>query len=140
MNEDEIRERWYEFSNRAFVEWRGATRKTLTDFAGYLGLSQSLVSQELKKNGKIPRDVKTITAWVDKYGDQVYDVLGMPKPDTSEAFSSLPESIKSAVIEIRDTLGKHNLSPDSLEAKPLIDEIMKKHGYTSISITSEHER
>lgn len=133
MTDQEIKTRWYEFANRAFIEWRGDTRSTLSQFAEWLGLSQSLVSQELSRNGKIPRDLRTINAWASRYGDQVYEVLGLPPPDSEEAFKSLPPEVQSAAREIRETLGKYSVAPDSPEAESIREEIMKKHGFAKIS-------
>lgn len=133
MEDQEIRERWYNFANDTFVEWRGPTRKTLSDFARFLGLPRSVVSQSMNKNGKLPRDIKTITAWVNRFGEQVYDVLGMPRPDSQAAFDSLPPELQSAALEIRETLAKYNVSSDSAKAESLRAEIMKKHGFAKIS-------
>lgn len=133
MENQEIRDRWYTFANGTFVKWRGPTRKTLSDFARFLGLPRSVVSQSLNKNGKLPRDISTITAWVNKFGDEVYDVLGMPRPDSEAAFSSLPPELQSAAREIRETLARYNVSSDSAEAESLRAEIMKKHGFAKIS-------
>lgn len=137
MKDAEIRERWYEFANRAFIEWRGPTRKTLSDFARYLNLPRSVVSQELIKNGKLPKEAKTIAAWVDKFGDEVYEVLDITPLEPNWEFPSLPTSLRAAFLEITETLEKRGLSPDSPEAEQIVIEIMMRHGYKHTSTTEE---
>jgi uncharacterized protein (UPF0276 family) len=66
--EKQRRTQWYEFANHAFMEWRGNTRKTISEFAEWVGVSQPVMSSQLKMGGKLPRDQKTITAWVSRYG------------------------------------------------------------------------
>lgn len=130
-SEDQIREDWYDFANRAFIDWRGDTRKTLSDFAAWVGISQSLMSREMRKGGAVPRDQNTITAWVNRYGSKIYEVLGLPVPDDS--IDSLPEPLRSITHEVRDTLAEYKGANDSPEADNLIEEIMKKHGYVQIT-------
>jgi len=128
-SDDQIREDWYAFSNRAFIEWRGDTRKTLTDFADWVGISQSLMSREMQKGGAVPRDQKTITAWVSRYGSKVYEVLGLPEPDNGS--DRLPEPLKSISREVRETLAEYTASgnADPPDTGAILDEIMKKYGY-----------
>ena len=126
--EEQIREDWYEFANRAFIEWRGDTRKTLTDFAEWIGISQPVMSQQMKKGGSIPRDQKTITAWVNRYGNVIYEILGLPMPE-----DSLPEPLRSISREVRETIAEYKIEGDSPQAVAILDEIMKKHGYKLIS-------
>lgn len=126
-SEEQIREEWYEFANGKYVEFRGRTRKTISDFADYVGISQPLMSQELKKSGSIPRDQRTITAWVNRYGFVVYEVLDLPVPNDS--VDSLPEPLRSISMEVRETLAVYKVGPDSPEGVKILDEIMKKHGY-----------
>lgn len=126
-SEEQIREDWYNFGNGKFVEFRGSTRKTISDFANYVGISQPLMSQELKKGGSVPRDQKTITAWVNRYGFIVYEILDLPVPNDS--LDSLPEPVRSIAQEVRETIAEYKVSGDSPEAAAIVDEIMKKHGY-----------
>ncbi len=125
-SEEEIREDWGLFANNAFIEWRGSTRATVTDFAAWVGISQSLMSRQLN-GGAIPRDQKTIFAWAHRYGNKIYEILGLPIP--SDSYESLPPKMQSAVREIRETLTKYNLSGDSEEAEKVTIDILIKHGY-----------
>lgn len=67
---------------RKFVEWQAeqGTRKTLNDFAAYLGVSRPLLNMWM--NGTKPRPgPENIRVLAEVYGDEIYDVLGMPRPD-----------------------------------------------------------
>lgn len=132
MEEAEIRTKWYEFANRAFIDWRGDTRNTISQFSEWVGISQSLMSQQMALNGKLPRDQKTISAWVSRYGNKIYEVLDLPIPGDSLVL--LPEPLRSIALEIRDTLAAKQIPEDSPEAGLVMDEILKKHGYSLISI------
>jgi hypothetical protein len=134
-SDQDIRDRWYEFSNRAFIEWRGETRKTITDFAEWLGISQPLLSQQMRKGGAVPRVQRVINAWASKYGLQVYEVLGLSVPDDSMLL--LPEPMRSIAREIRATLAEKHIVEESPEAGKVVDEILKKYGYSLTSIKDE---
>jgi len=127
----DIREEWYEFANSAFIAWRGDTRKTLSEFAEWVGITQPLMSRQTKKGGSIPQDQKTISAWVNRYGNIVYEVLGLPVP--SDPIDSLPEPTRSIAFEIRETLAEYKVSGDSPKALELQEEILKKYGFEIIS-------
>lgn len=127
---EEIKRDWYEFANNAFVEFRGNTRATISDFADYIGISQSLMSYHLSRDPKIPRDPKAIAAWASKY-PQVYEILDLPVPGDSMLL--YPEPFRSIALSIKETLAAKHIDPESPEAGKLVDEIMKKHGYNLIS-------
>lgn len=129
------RERWVEFINQAYIEFRGDTRKTISDFAEWLGLPQAQVSQYMSKNGKLPRNQAVIAKFYKRYGKRVYDVLGFEVPNDS--LMLMPEPLRSIALEIRDTLAEKNIDPQSPEAGLVMDEIMKKHGYNLSSIREE---
>lgn len=64
-----------------FLFWMGETgkRRTVTEFAKYIGVSQSLMSQWL--NGRYLPDLKNITKIAERLGPEVYDLLGLQRPD-----------------------------------------------------------
>ena len=64
-----------------FVSWMGETgkRRTLTDFAKYLGVSQSLLSHWL--NGRYLPDRQNVSKIAERLGSEVYDLLGLQRPD-----------------------------------------------------------
>ena len=126
-SDEKIRADWYKFANDAYIEWRGPTRKSLSEFAEWVGISQPQMSRQLKKGGSVPRDQKSISAWVDRFGLKVYEVLGLP--GTGNSVDSLPEPMRSIALEVRETIAEYKVSGDSPEAAAIVDEIMKKHGY-----------
>lgn len=74
MSMEETKE-FKDWLNDRYIEWRGNSRSTITEFAAYLGVSQSLLSHWL--NGKMtPRDPEKIAKLVMKFGIDTYRVLG----------------------------------------------------------------
>jgi hypothetical protein len=129
----EIRFDWYKFANDAFIEWRGNTRKTLTQFAAWIGISQPVMSLQMKKGGSIPKDQKTIDAWCRRYGiTKIYSVLDIPLREIP--FELAPEAIQSIATEIGAIFKARGLEGCEPEAFEVVNEIMKKHGLTQTSI------
>ncbi len=97
-----------------------------------IGVSQSLMSQWMKKGGKVPRSQKYISALVKCFGDEVYEVLGLPAPE-SVPIEALPPAVREALLaatrELADTLAERRIDPDSDEAEALTVSIMEKHGF-----------
>lgn len=124
-------EKFQEFIQDKFAEWRGRGRETLVDFANYIGVSQQVMSNWY--NGRIKRspEADTYSHLIKKYGVEVYDVLGLPRPSEEEVLSGLPPdmaaSVRSFLDEIRSSginKGKEMASPEDLET---IKAIFSKH-------------
>jgi len=64
-----------------FLEWQHEKggRKTVGEFAEYLGIAQSTASSYM--NGKRIPEGETLRYIAIKLGIEVYDVLGLPRPD-----------------------------------------------------------
>jgi transcriptional regulator with XRE-family HTH domain len=64
-----------------FIEWQhqAGGRKTVADFAAYLGVAQTTASSYM--NGKRTPEGDTLKKIADKLGYDVYDVLNIPRPD-----------------------------------------------------------
>ena len=64
-----------------FLEWQhdSGGRKTVADFADYLGVGQTTASAYM--NGKRLPEGENIKKLSTKLGLEVYDVLGIPRPD-----------------------------------------------------------
>lgn len=129
------RERWYEFINQKYFDWRGNTRKTISEFADWLGMPQGQLSQYMRKGGRIPTGQTVINRLSRRYGAEIYEVLGIPVPDDSLLL--LPEPLRSIAGEIRDTLAEKQIAEDSPAAGLLVDEILKKYGYSLTSIVED---
>ncbi len=126
-----------EWITRKYIEWRGdaiGQDRSITEFATTLHVSQSLMTQWMKKGGKKPRNQETITKLLNVFGNEVYEVLGFPKPDYEEVnISSLPEELqnrfKTAMSEIDEALKERELSSESEEGMSVIRETFGKYGF-----------
>lgn len=96
-----------------YIEWmrRSSQRKTLTAFADWIGVSQSQLSRYMA--GKITPNKDNLQIMAEKLGPEIYDVLGLLRPDLREArllalFRKLDEIQKDALIATLDKNGPPN--------------------------------
>ncbi len=77
-----------QFLEQKYLEWQTAQgkRKTVQEFADYLGISQSVLSHYM--NGKRKPTSDNLRMLSGKLGFVIYDVLGLPRPDKDLAFIS----------------------------------------------------
>jgi transcriptional regulator with XRE-family HTH domain len=77
-----------ELLERKFLEWQTqkGKRKSLEDFAAYLGVSQPLISQWM--NGRRRPGPENIKMLAILWGPEVYDSLGLPRPNLRHAYVS----------------------------------------------------
>lgn len=70
-----------EWLDNRYLEWqtRGGRRSTLTAFAKYLGISQSLLSRYLN-DGVLP-SIDTIPKLAEKLGPEIYNFFNETPPD-----------------------------------------------------------
>lgn len=68
---------WFE---RKYHEWRGDTRKSMSQFAAYLGVSQATVSAWLNGTRRQPNTPKMAATLAAKLGPEIYDLLGRTRP------------------------------------------------------------
>lgn len=136
-----------EFSDwifKKYIEYRGnavGQEKSLSKFAKEIGVSQSLMSQWMTKNGsKTPRNQETITRLVNFFGLEVYDVLGLPIPGISTGgipFSDLPPELQSrlsaAMNEINVLLKEKNISSEE-EAFKIASEVFASHSLRAAKV------
>ncbi len=80
-----------------------------------------------------------LLAIANKLGPEVYDVLGLPRPNAevqrlTVSFASLPPDIRkclaSAIAESDQALRTERLRPDSVEARRIVINILAKWGFT----------
>jgi hypothetical protein len=133
---------------RKYLNWRGdsiGNDKSITQFAKIIGVSQSLMTQWMKKGGKVPSSQKYITALANVYGDEVYTVLGLPVPAAVQPVEldlplDLPPAFRALMIaagnELSAALIANKIDPTSPEGLALADAIMEKHGYKRIVSTN----
>jgi len=77
-----------QFLELKFLDWqqKEGGRKTVKEFALYIGVSQSTVS--MWWNGERNPEGENLRKIAGKLGFEVYDVLGLPRPDEDLAYIS----------------------------------------------------
>lgn len=70
-----------EWINQKFVDWQAkqGRRKTVEEFAAYIGVSRPLLNMWLNGNKKPGTGNTELLAEI--FGNDVYDVLGLPRPN-----------------------------------------------------------
>jgi len=135
--------RWQRFIQAKFVEWRGETRSSLSDFA-----AQCRVSPQVMSNwylGKLKRrpSADTYVPLIDLYGIEVYEALDMPLPETNP-LDQLPPDLRTrltkAMLEIAHELNARSLDTESPEAAAIARAVLSKYGFTVNSISSAAKR
>lgn len=92
-------EKFPDWITRKFVEWQAkeGRRKTIEDFASYLGTSRPLVNMWMNGNKKPGRENINILA--ELFGNEIYDVLNLPRPNPylqklNRLWEFIPEEIQ----------------------------------------------
>ncbi len=104
-------------NNDAFKDWlflkfqeyqrknKGGQKRlpSIGDFAEYVGISRSLMSQLIR--GKRPATKKTADLLAPILGDKVYTVSGLPIPDSdlklvNQQWEILPDQARRKIVEI----------------------------------------
>ena len=113
-----------EWITRKYIEYRGNAighERTVREFAeDYIGISQPLMSDWMKRGGKVPRAQMTINKLVNKYGMEVYRILKINPPDPlkllQEEFDSLPpDDLKTRIKRVREVLDEYQPRPGDRE-------------------------
>lgn len=124
--------------NQKFIEWEKAEgrRQSYYAFARFLGVSQSGLGQWMAGSGSPSGGDLLVIA--DKLGPEIYDLLGLPRPNAevqrvTVSFASLPadmrERLTNAISEADQTLREQRLRPDTHEARTLVIAILEKWGF-----------
>lgn len=124
--------------NQKYIEKRGNTRLTISEFAEFVGVSQSLMSQWMKPDGKIPSS-QNIAKIAETLGADVYDVLGLVKPPSTrhqvtpeEFIEHLPPTQRGAFLEAGTEaaaeIKRLGIAPSSIEAMEILKQAMVRHG------------
>jgi transcriptional regulator with XRE-family HTH domain len=108
-------------------------RKTLTEFAGFLGVSPSTVSAWMQGDHK-PKSSQNVARLADKFGYEVYDLLGLPQPfvirsqpsSAALALTSLPEGIQETIeLTAKQVIKQGDNVDDQATARLLIENLKK---------------
>ncbi len=91
-----------ELLEKKYLEWQSeqGKRKTLDEFAAYLGINRPVLSNWLSETRK--PNAESLRLLSGKLGLEVYDVMGLPRPDESLAFlynnwEQLPEAFRKKI-------------------------------------------
>lgn len=92
---------------RKYLEWQASagTRKTLDEFAAYIGISRPLLN--MWTNGKRRPSPEKIKILAELFGNEVYDALNLPRPDPDLQYVqahwiNLPLEKRKAIREIAE--------------------------------------
>ena len=84
---------------KQFVQWQAeqGTRKTLEEFAAYVGVSRPLINMWM--NGNQKPGAENIKLMGELFGSEIYDVLELPRPNPhlqkiNRLWEFLPEEIQ----------------------------------------------
>lgn len=124
--------------NAKFVEWEKAQghKQSYYAFARYLEVSQSGLAQWMVGNGAPGGD--DLLNIANKLGADVYDVLGLPRPNAEVqramvSFASLPPDIRqrltNAIAEADRIMRSERLRPDAADARNVVIQILAKWGF-----------
>jgi len=108
-------EKFPDWITRKFVEWQAkeGRRKTIEDFAAYLGTSRPLVNMWMNGNKKPGRENINILA--ELFGNEIYDVLDLPRPNPylqklNRVWEFLPEEIQKRFSEEAEKYETQNVT------------------------------
>ena len=89
---------------KKFLEWQQQQggRRTVAEFAKWIGVKQSSVS--MWWNGANEPNAASVRLLAEKLGLEVYDVLGLPRPDADlhylqQAWENIPAAARRAIRE-----------------------------------------
>lgn len=90
-----------EFLERKFLAWQNqeGKRKTISDFAAYIGVSHAVVSMWM--NGSRTPNQSSLQLLASVLGIEVYDALSLPRPDADlhylqKHWDDLPPTLRQA--------------------------------------------
>lgn len=101
--------------NRQFVLWQAeqGKRKTIDEFAAYIGISRPLLNMWL--NGNRKPGTENIKLLEEIFGMEVYDALDLPRPNPyqqklNRLWEFLPEEFQKRIAEEAETYETKNIS------------------------------
>jgi len=96
---DTTMNKFSEWMTKQFVQWQAeqGTRKTLEEFAAYVGVSRPLINMWM--NGNQKPGAENIKLMGELFGSEIYDVLELPRPNPhlqkiNRLWEFLPEEIQ----------------------------------------------
>ncbi len=114
--------------NKKFIDWRGDSRRGITDYARFIGVSQPTMSSWL--GGVIPSAPHNVAKLFTIYGEEIYD-NGISRK--KEPLSSLPPYLRRRLLnaqrEIENTFKTQGITGEMPEAEEVAMQIMERHGF-----------
>jgi len=110
-----------EWLTKQFLAWQKQTekRQTVTSFAAYLGVSRDVLNQWM--NGRRKPSGQSVELLAEKLGDEVYDVLGIARPDPRlqaimKLWGRLSDEIRQGLFEEAERLAAHGADDKAVAA------------------------
>lgn len=115
-----------QFLELKYIEYQrnAGGRKTVQDFAGFLGIAQTTASAYM--NGKRVPEGETVYKLAMKLGIEIYDSLGLPRPDPDLLYiqmtwGELSEDTRRKLRDLAEDAKQRNLNaaqPTTRKRKP----------------------
>ena len=106
-----------QFLEKKFLEWQSLVgeRKTVREFASYIGVSQATISTWWNTD-RVPEG-ENVLKLATKLGVEVFDVLGLPRPDTDLLFiqtvwGELDEKTRQKLRDLAEDAKQRNLNAE----------------------------
>lgn len=122
---------FYEWIKKKYTDWSGG-KKSENQFAVYLGISQATLNAWMNKTRGVPTSKKVINKLVERYGDEVYDVLGLSRPDLRDQLieAGFPAKFVEELLKTREEYSREleskGIKTDSPEARRIINEALAR--------------
>lgn len=129
---------WQEYITRKYLEWRQdkyGRAGSAARFAAELGIAPQLLNDWMNQ-GRIPQG-ENINLLVDYFGYEIYDVLGLRRPEPDDPRTALlaagfevdfVDALLAAQSEVTRELANRGIENDSPEAREIIRSIFRRHG------------
>lgn len=114
-----------EWINQEYFKWRGDSRKNISDFAEYIGVNQPVMSDWLNGITKKPKSVENVIRLADKLGYEVFEILGIPRPELSLSNS---RALLDAASDLSRTIKESGTEYSTEALEKLAIEIYSRHG------------
>lgn len=109
-----------EWITQKYLEWQAqqGKRKTVEEFAAYLGVSRPLINMWM--NGDKPRPgTANIKLLAEIFGNEIYDVLDLPRPDAFMTYiqKTSPNLKENQKHKIQEQIAKY-ITANEKESSP----------------------
>lgn len=119
-----------EWITRKYIEYRGdavGNDRSISEFAKLFGASQPVMSNWMKKGGKVPKSKKYVDALYNVYGMEVYDILGIEEI-VNYSMPYLPSKYQKAITEASQKIRESGAAYDSAEAEEIVSTVFEQYG------------